>query len=92
MADEKLSREKLQTAEAVLSLGLTVVKELYERGIATVFINEAGEVELTAPGEIELDDIVEEQALNELLERGYTDEQLFAYLRGRKARKAHRDV
>lgn len=91
VAGEKLSKDKLQTAEAVLSLGLIVVRELFERGVATVFINDAGEVELAPIGEIELDDIEEEQALGELLERGYTDEMLFAYLRGRKARKAHRN-
>lgn len=90
MAGEKLSREKLQTAEAVLSLGLTVVKELSEQGMVTVFINEAGEVELAPPSEVELDALEMAEALDVLVQNNYTDEQLFAYLRGRKAREAYR--
>lgn len=91
MAEEKLSKDTLRTANAVLSLGLIVVKELDERGVATVFINEAGEVELALPGELELDALEEDQALGVLMDRGYEDEQLLAYLRGRNARKANRN-
>ena len=90
VAEEKLSKDKLQTANAVLSLGLIVVKELDERGVATVFINEDGEVELALPGEIELDELPEDQAMDMLLDRNYEEEQIVAYLRGRTARKAHR--
>lgn len=85
---EQLTKNNLQTAEAVLSLGLIVVRQLQERGIATVFINAEGQVEICPFGEMELDGIAQEDALEILVERGYQDEQLFAYLRGRKAREA----
>lgn len=68
-------------------MGLVVVKELHERGMATIFINSDGEVELCPPREIELDGLVQEDALGILLDRGYTDDQLLAYLKGRKARE-----
>ena len=58
MAGEKLSKDNLQTAEAVLSLGLVVVRELHEHGIATVFINSHGEVEICPAREIELDGLL----------------------------------
>lgn len=90
MAGEKLSRDKLQTAEAVLSLGLIVVRELFDRGVATVFINSSGDVELIPPGEIELDGLTQEDALAVLLDREYNDEQLMAYVKGRTAREALR--
>lgn len=86
MSGQKLSREALPTAEAVLSLGLVVVKELQERGIATVFLNSAGEVEICPPGEYPLDALPQEEALVALLEASYSDEQLAAYLNGRNAR------
>lgn len=87
MADEVLTRSKLQTAEAVLSLGVVVVKQLEERGIATVFLNLKGEVELCPDGELQLDTIPQDDAIATLLDKGYTDEQLVAYLKGRLARE-----
>lgn len=84
----QLTKDNLQTAEAVLGLGLIVVKELSARGIATVFINDDGAVEICPYGELELDGLTEGQALDTLLDRGYEDAQLFAYLKGRKAREA----
>lgn len=86
MAGKKLSRDSLQTAEAVLGVGLVVVKELQERSIVTVFVNEDGEVEICPPGEHTLDVLSQEDALNTLLDRNYSDEQLMAYIRGRTTR------
>jgi spore germination protein GerM len=85
---EQLTKDKLQTAEAVLSLGLIVVRELYDKGIATVFINTEGQVEICPNGEVELDGLTQEDALSVLLDRGYDDVQLLAYIKGRKAREA----
>lgn len=87
---DKLHRDNLQTAEAVLSLGLTVVRELHENSVATVFLNQFGQVEVCPAGELELDGVDEGIALSTLLERGYQDEQLVAYLMGRKTREARR--
>lgn len=86
VAGETLSQDRLQTAEAVLSLGLVVVKELQEKRIATVFLNDEGQVELCPPGEYLLDSLPEQDALVSLLDQGYSDEQLTAYLKGRNAR------
>jgi hypothetical protein len=91
VAGEKLSQNRLQTAEAVLSLGLVVVKGLQERRIATVFLNDDGDVELCPPGEYLHDALSEEDALMKLLDQGYSDEQLVAYLKGRKARSRNAD-
>lgn len=86
MTSKKLSREGLSTAEAVLSLGLVVAKELLEHGIATVFLNSDGEVEVCPPGEYPLDALPQEEALATLLDGNYSDEQMIAYLKGRNAR------
>lgn len=88
-SSEQLTRDNLQTAEAVLGLGLIVVRELHQKGVATVFINEDGQVEICPYGEVELDGVSQDDALGVLLDRGYNDEQLFAYLKGRKAREAN---
>ncbi len=87
MTDKKLQKDGLQTAEAVLGLGLVVVKELQEKGIATVFINSDNEIELCLPGEYPLDALPQEEALDRLLSANYSDDQLIAYLKGRKARE-----
>lgn len=86
MAGKKLSKEGLQTAEAVLGVGLVVIKELQERGIVTVFINAVGDIEICLPGECALDTLSEEEALSALLDNNYSDEQLMAYLNGRNTR------
>lgn len=86
MSEEKLTRENLQTAEAILSLGLVVVKELSSSGITVVFINENGEVERCTAFEMYLDLTSQDKALEALIEVGYSDEQLLVYLKGRKAR------
>lgn len=86
MSDQKLTKDKLQTAEAVLSLGLVVVKELDAKGIITIFINENGEVELCPIEELMLDSLEHNEALSRLIDLGYEDEQLIAYLKGRRAR------
>ncbi len=85
----RLTKNNLQTADAVLGLGITVVKELLEKGIACLFLNEEGQVEVCPSGEIELDGLDQEDALAVLLDRGYTDELLMAYMKGRKARESH---
>lgn len=86
MDGKKLSRDGLQTAEAVLGVGLVVVKELQERGIVTVFVNSDGDVEICPPGEHALDALPEEEALATLLDGNYSDEQLMAYIKGRNSR------
>lgn len=86
MDGKKLHKDGLQTAESVLGLGLVVVKELQERGIVTVFLNDYGEVEICPQGEYLLDARPEEEALDTLLANNYSDAQLAAYINGRIAR------
>ena len=81
-----LSRDKLPTAEAVFSLGLVIAKALQEGKPITIFFNQEGNVELAPHAEVLLDTIDEENAVEALLERGYQDEQVLAYLAGRRAR------
>lgn len=83
----RLTKDNLQTADAVLGLGLVAVRELLSKGMVTLFINDAGQVEICPPGEVELDGLEEADALSVLLDRGYSDEQLMAYMKGRKTRE-----
>jgi hypothetical protein len=84
---DDLTKERLPTPEAVLTLGALAVRALQEHGILTLFINEKGIVELCPPGELEMDGLSEQDAIVALGERGYTDERLVGYLKGREARK-----
>lgn len=86
MIGKKLSKDELQTAEAVLGVGLVVVKELQDRGVAILFLNSNGNVEICPPEEYALDTLSQEEALVSLLEKNYSDEQLMAYLNGRNSR------
>lgn len=86
MPNDDLTLERLPTAEAVLTLGALAVRILQEHGIVTLFMNKDSVVEICAPGELELDALPEEQALERLLERNYSDKQLIVYLKGREAR------
>ncbi len=87
VADEKLSKDKLQSAEAVFSLGMTIVRQLLTLGNASVFINLQGEVEIVPYDELLLDGLEEDAALDEMVNRGYDDARMTAYLMGRKARE-----
>jgi hypothetical protein len=87
VAEDELTRERLPTAEAVITLGALAVRALQQHGVVTIFMNQEGVAEICAPGEIELDAFPEADAIGVLLDRGYQDEQLVAYLRGREARR-----
>lgn len=86
MAVDDLTQDRLLSPDAVLTLGALVAKLLHEKRIVSLFLNEDGVVELCPDGELQLDGETEEAALGKLLDRGYGDEQLLAYLKGRKAR------
>jgi hypothetical protein len=84
---DDLTRERLPTPEAVLTLGAIVVRALQEKGVVTLFVNLGGIVELCPPHEVELDGLPEEEAIQALVSRGYADELVITYLKGREARK-----
>jgi hypothetical protein len=84
--EENLTVENLRTPAALIALGTIAVTALQERGIVTIFVTAEGKVELCPPGEIELDSLPEAEALDRLLDRGYSDPEIVMYLRGRDAR------
>lgn len=67
-------------------LGAIVVRELQAHGRVTLFLNRDGVVELAPPGEIELDALPEDIAIQMLVAKGYSDELLITYLKAREAR------
>ena len=81
-----LSRENLPTAEAVFSLGLVIARALQAGKPITIFFNDNGHVELALHEEVLLDTVGEEEAVEQLMGRAYRDEQILAYLAGRRAR------
>lgn len=80
-------KNNLNSAEAVLGIGLVMAKELLEHGIATVFLNAQDQIEMCPFGEIELDSQEQDYAIHALINKGYNDDQLLAYLTGRKTRQ-----
>lgn len=86
MADDILTKDNLQTAEAVFSLGLVIVRALQEGKPVVIFFNKDSQVELAPYEEILLDSLMEESAVEALLGKKYEDEQILAYLAGRRAR------
>ena len=74
-----------------MALGVTIAQSLVAKEIAVVFINDSGEVELCPPLEIYMDNLDEESAISFLLDKEYSDEQLLAYLKGRRTREGIRD-
>lgn len=76
----------LSTPQAVLTLGALVVRELQQHGRITLFINAAGLVEICPMGELELDGLPEDSAIQMLVAKGYTDSELVTYLKAREAR------
>ena len=88
MATEKLTKDGLETPAGVFSIGVTVAKDLIEYGLSILFINLNGEVERCSYTEILADNLQEDEAITYLVDAGYNDEMLVAYLKGRKARNA----
>lgn len=81
-----LSSLALDTPQARVALGTVAANLLTLAGQVTFFVNADDLVEIAPPGEVELDACEPVAALEKLLQRGYTDEQLQEYLRGREAR------
>jgi hypothetical protein len=90
MEDTKpLHRKDLASKATIAALGLVAVRELQLSGSVAFYIDSNGYV-LSAPTyELTLDGLPEEMAIAELLARGYQDNQLEDYLKGRDARLRH---
>lgn len=91
MADDKtrerpLQRRDLGTDQATALLGVLATKHLAHSGIVTFYLDQEGTVCVAPLGEVTLDALPEQMALQELTQRGYDDDQLAEYLKGRDAR------
>ena len=84
--ERQLNRSDLTRADAQAVLGLLVARQLIEYGQSTVYIDLEGNVAVCAPGEVGLDSLPEEMAINTLSDQGWTDEEVANYLKGRDAR------
>lgn len=82
-----ITSRDLEQPESVLSIGAVAVAQLRAKGQVLFFLNAQDEVEIADPQELALDALPEKEAIQALLERGYDDERLVTYLKGREARK-----
>ncbi len=87
VAGDLLSKDKLLSVEALWTLGTLAVRQLQDHGVVTIFVGAEGEILVALPGELELDGTPEAIAIEALLERGYDEDQLISYLKGRDIRK-----
>ena len=85
-----LRAPSLGTPEAVFALGLLCSQALQQRGEVHLHLNSQGIVEVIPLGELELDILPEQVALQALIAQQYTDNQLESYLQGREARLQRR--
>lgn len=63
-----------------------MIRSLQEHGRVSLYINRDDQVEIIPPGELELDSIPEEEAINMLVERGSSEDDIVSYLKGREDR------
>lgn len=92
MADEedvetrRLHKADLSNKGTPTVLGFIVARQLMEYGESTLYLDAEGFVAVAAPGEIALDSLPEEMAINTLVSKEWSDEEVADYLRGRDAR------
>ena len=84
--DRVLTSKHLGTDQATAVLGVLATKHLSQYGICTFYRATDGSIQVAPPGEVTLDALPEPMAIRELTDRGYTEEQLIEYLKGRDAR------
>ena len=82
----RLHKSDLANEGTPTVLGFIVAKQLMEYGESTLYLDAEGFVAVAAPGEISLDSIPEEMAINTLVSKDWTDADIADYLKGRDAR------
>ena len=87
--ERQLNKSDLASSDAPAILGLIVTRHLLEHGQATLYLDQDNNVAIAAPGEISLDALPEEMAINTLSSQGWTDKEVVEYLKGRDARMGH---
>jgi hypothetical protein len=76
----------LMTTAAMSSLGLIASALLLQHEQVTLMVGTDGNIEVVPVGELELDLLDEASALQELVNRDYSDQQMAEYLRQREVR------
>lgn len=84
--EDTLTKDRLSTPEAVLTLGALAVRSLEAYGMVVLFTAFDGTIQICPPEEFRLDAISEEDSIVALIEQGKTDEDIVQYLKGRSAR------
>lgn len=84
--DKPLHKTELASDGAVAALGIIAIRRLVEFGVATLFIDTEGFIKVADPGEVTLDALPEQMAIQELQGRGYDEARLVEYLKDRDAR------
>jgi len=81
-----LTLQSLGTDQATAALGVLATKHLALHGVVSFYTGLDGAIKVALPGEITLDGIPEPMAVQELTSKGYSQEELVEYLKGRDAR------
>lgn len=82
----RLHKSDLANEGTPTVLGFIVAKQLMEYGESTLYLDADGFVAIAAPGEIALDSLPEEMAINTLVSKQWEDGDIADYLKGRDAR------
>jgi|1185.fasta_scaffold505031_1 hypothetical protein len=90
--DVELTVDRLDHTDSIMFMGALCARALREQGQITLFVTKEMRVEQALPYEVELDTATESSALRFLMNRGYTDEELRAFLKGRDDRKRRREL
>lgn len=85
---EPVHYNTLQSSASISVIGLIAARMLKQHQQVTLMVSTDGMIEVVPVGELELDSLDEEIALQNLLQRSYTDQQLADYLRQRAIRLA----
>ena len=85
-AGKPLSREQLGSDQATAALGVIATQHLALHGMVCLYTTADGIIQVAPPGEVTLDAVPEPMAIQELVDRGYTEDEMIEYLKGRDAR------
>jgi hypothetical protein len=81
----------LEGVPAISALGVVAARMLQQQLIVTLMVARDGSIQVVPDGELQLDSCNEEDALATLVQKGYTDAQLYQYLEQRSVRLARKD-
>ena len=85
-SSKPLTADQLSGTPAITTLGLLASRLLQQHGQVTFQLLATSAVVVVPVGELELDSLPEPEALQRLVQEGYTDQQLAAFLEARDVR------